>query len=117
EKINGLELLGSAWIHGPLLPLYVSLRDFCNDAEAFPQANQDASATNLLKYIKKHLGSFAPHLETYLMQADVDTHGTLLLLDGLDEVYDEEHRIVLRRIIENWADRFTHSRIMLTSRT
>lgn len=117
EKINGLELLGSAWIHGPLLPLYVSLRDFCNDTEAFPQANQDASATNLLKYIKKHLGSFAPHLETYLMQADVDTHGTLLLLDGLDEVYDEEHRIVLRRIIENWADRFTHSRIMLTSRT
>lgn len=115
-QIKGLDLLGSAWIHGPLLPLYVSLRDFSHDS-AFPKQEKGASASHLLKYLKKQLDSFGEHLEAYLLQDDVETHGTVLILDGLDEVYEEGHRIILRRIIDNWADRFKQSRIILTSRT
>ena len=39
------------------------------------------------------------------------------MLDGLDEVYEESDRIILQRIIENWADRFPNCRIIVTSRT
>lgn len=117
DGVDGLSLLGPAWIHGAVLPLVVSLRDFCNDADVFPQSRHNASATHLLEYVKKRVGSFGSHLEAYLTQTDVETHGTLLILDGLDEVYVEKHRIILRQIIENWASRFGHCRIMITSRT
>ena len=117
DKINGLELLGGAWIHGPMLPLYVSLRDFCNAKTIFPNTLKESTAETLLNYVKKTVGSFAPHLESYLTQTDVPTHGTLLVLDGLDEVYREEDRIILQRIIEKWADRFPTCRIIVTSRT
>lgn len=117
DKVNGVSLLGPAWIHGSMLPIYVSLRDFCNDSVYFPKATKGATSTSLLKYIKSRVGSFASHLETFLTQTDVETHGTILILDGLDEVYEEKHRILLRQIIENWAARFGHSRIVLTSRT
>lgn len=117
EKIKGLDLLGPAWIHGPMLPLYVSLRDFCNDREIFPKTLSKTTAQSLLAYLKTTAEGFAPHLEAYLTQTDVNTHGTLLVLDGLDEVYSQQDRILLRRVIEKWADRFPNCRIVITSRT
>ncbi|MGJ3237304.1 MAG: NACHT domain-containing protein [Anaerolineae bacterium] len=116
EGVNGLALLSPAWIHGALLPLFVSLRDFCNSAD-FPTSTVKATASSLIQYLKQQTGDFAPHLEAFLTQVDVDTHGTLLILDGLDEIYDEKQRMILRRVIENWADRFKLARIILTSRT
>lgn len=117
DEIKGLELLGPAWIHGALLPLLVGLRDFCNDETIFPKYYKDAKADCLLNYLKKTTGSFAPHLEEYLTQTDVQTQGTLLVLDGLDEVYNEKHRIILQRIIEQWVNRFPNTRVLITSRT
>ena len=117
SKVRGLEMLGPSWIHGPILPIYVSLRDFANTPELFPKTLGEGSANHLLEYVKRATGNLAPHLEAYLTQSDVPTHGSLLVLDGLDEVYEEKDRIILQRIIENWADRFPNCRIIVTSRT
>ncbi len=117
DKVKGLEMLGASWIHGPILPIYVSLRDFANSPNLFPKAMGEASAARLLDYIKRATGNLAPHLEGYLTQSAVPTHGSLLVLDGLDEVYEEHDRILLQRIIENWVDRFPSCRIIVTSRT
>ncbi|MXX82882.1 MAG: NACHT domain-containing protein [Chloroflexi bacterium] len=116
DGVKGLEMLGPAWIHGPLLPIYVSLRDFANSGDLFPRALQDASAEQLLSYIMRATGNLAKHLEAYLTQTDA-AQGSLLALDGLDEVYAAKDRIILQRIIENWADRFPTCRIIVTSRT
>ena len=117
SKIKGLEMLGPSWIHGRILPIYVSLRDFANTPELFPKSLGESSAHHLLSYVKKATGNLAQHLEAYLTQTDVPTHGSLLVLDGLDEVYEEKDRIILQRIIENWVDRFPNCRIIVTSRT
>ncbi len=117
SNIKGLEMLGPSWIHGPILPIYVSLRDFANTPELFPKSLGESSANHLLNYVKQATGNLAQHLEAYLTQTDVPTHGSLLVLDGLDEVYEEKDRIVLQRIIENWVDRFPNCRIIVTSRT
>lgn len=117
DKVKGLELLGASWIHGPILPIYVSLRDFANTPELFPKSLSESSSEQLLNYVKRATGNLAPHLEAYLMQTDVPTHGSLLVLDGLDEVYEENDRVILQRIIENWADRFPNCRVIVTSRT
>ena len=117
DSVKGLEMLGASWIHGPILPIYVSLRDFANTLELFPKSLDDASSEHLLNYVQNATGSLAPHLEAYLTQTDVPTHGSLLVLDGLDEVYEAKDRIILQRIIENWADRFPNCRVIVTSRT
>ena len=117
DKVKGLEMLGASWIHGPILPIYVSLRDFANTPDLFPKSLSAASSEQLLNYVKNATGNLAPHLEAYLTQSDVPTHGSLLVLDGLDEVYEEKDRIILQRIIENWANRFPNCRIIVTSRT
>ena len=117
DKVKGLDMLGASWIHGPILPIYVSLRDFCNTTERFPQSLAASSSESLLNYIKNITGNLAKHLESYLTQTDVPTHGALLVLDGLDEVYEEKDRIILQRIIERWADRFPNCRLIVTSRT
>ena len=117
DKVKGLEMLGPSWIYGPILPIYVSLRDFCNTEGLFPRSLQLSSAESLLNYLKQTTGKLADHLEAYLTQTDVPTHGSLLVLDGLDEVYEAKDRIILQRIIENWADRFRNCRVIVTSRT
>lgn len=117
DKVKGLDMLGASWIHGPILPIYVSLRDFCNAKGLFPQSLAASSSENLLNYIKHITGSLAKHLESYLTQTDAPTHGSLLALDGLDEVYEAKDRIILQRVIEKWADRFPNCRIIVTSRT
>ena len=117
DKVKGLEMLGASWIHGPILPMYVSLRDFASSPELFPKSLSGASSEHLLNYVKTATGSLAPHLEAYLTQSDAPTHGSLLVLDGLDEVYEDRDRIILQRIIENWVDRFPNCRVIVTSRT
>ena len=117
DKVKGLDMLGASWIHGPILPVYVSLRDFASTPGLFPNSLRAASSEHLLKYVKSATGALAPHLEAYLTQSDVPTHGSLLVLDGLDEVYEAKDRVILQRIIENWADRFPSCRVIVTSRT
>ena len=117
EDVDGLGLLGPAWIHEATLPLYVSLRNFCTDKTTFPKYLKDATAENLLAYIKKNVNGFAQELEHFLLNENVPTKGVLLILDGLDEVYEEKDRRKLQLIIENWAKRYPKCRIVVTSRT
>lgn len=117
DNVSGLTLLGSAWIHGALLPLHVNLRNFCADKTVFPSQVTKADAQSLLAYIRKNTDSFAPELEKYLTASDLPTQGIFLTLDGLDEVYSENDRLILQRIIENWADRYPKCRVMVTSRS
>ena len=117
DGVNGLELLGSAWIHGAILPIYVSLRNFCADKAVFPAQSEQGKSQCLLDYIRKITDTFAPELEQYLLNDNIPSHGALLILDGLDEVYQENDRLVLQHIIENWVDRFPKCRVLVTSRT
>lgn len=117
DKVDGLALLGPAWIHGAILPLYVNLRNFCLDKENFPKDRANASATDLLAYIKKSSGDFGDSLEQYLIGLDKSTSGTLLLLDGLDEVAQDDQRIIIHKILEGWVDQFPSCRVAITSRT
>jgi hypothetical protein len=117
DKVNGLEMLGPAWIHGALLPLYVNLHNFCSTSDNCPATPEQGNAQHLLDYLRKTTDSFSTELERFLTNDQVPTDGTLLILDGLDEVYQESDRLTLQRIIESWADRFPRCRIMITSRT
>lgn len=117
DGVDGIALLGPAWIHGAILPLYVNLRNFCADKSVFPTKPEDGKAQCLLQYLQKITGTFGKEIEAYLTNTDVHTHGAFLFLDGLDEVYSEKDRIILQSIIENWANRFTKCRILVTSRT
>ena len=51
DKVKGLDMLGASWIHGPILPIYVSLRDFCNAKGLFPQS---LAASFIRKPLKLH---------------------------------------------------------------
>ena len=116
EKVDGLSLLGSSWIHGALLPVYINLRNFAADKDIFKLEPKTGAADVLMAYLRKTRGSFASELEKYLTNTDVTTFGALLILDGLDEVSQDADRIKLQRIIENWAERFPKCRIIVTSR-
>lgn len=118
EQVKGLDLLGPAWIHDAMLPLFVNLRNFCADKSVFPDSPEKGTAESLLTYLKKTTGSFGTEIEDYLTDDETDApYTTLLFLDGLDEVYSERDRIILQSIIENWATRFSKCRVLVTSRT
>ncbi len=117
DGVDGLALLGPAWTHGALLPIYVSLHRFSANEQFFPaKPGQHATAETLLRYLTHRMGSFGPHLECYLTDTEVPYHGAFLILDGLDEVYRREDRIKLKRIIERWSQRFPKCRVLVTSR-
>lgn len=117
EHVRGLDLLGPTWIHGVMLPLYVRLRDFWRDSQTFPKKGEPGSATSLIKYLRQTLDTFAPELEKYLVSGGGQGEGAFLLLDGLDEVYNDQARVQLKQIIENWVARFPKCRVLVTSRT
>ncbi len=116
DKVSGLELMGSAWIHGELLPIFVNLRDFCN-SKNFPKSAKEVSAKRLLAHIIEDVGSFGTHLETYLAGTETKQYSAVLVLDGLDEVYTEKDRVIIRNMIEKWVDSFPSCRVVVTCRT
>ncbi|MBC7870171.1 MAG: hypothetical protein H7Y09_04980, partial [Chitinophagaceae bacterium] len=116
DNVNGLALLGDVWVHGAILPLYVNARDFCTDEDSFPAKPTDANASTLMKYLSKRFQKFMPHLEKYLTDASLPIRGTILFIDGLDEVYEEDQRTRLKRIVESWLSNYPNCRILVTSR-
>lgn len=116
DKVNGLELLGAPWIHGAILPIYISLRNLVTNSTHFPKTLKDANAQVILNYLTTHYPNLGADFKQYLMNDEIPTHGTILLLDGLDEVYAEKDKRILQKIIVSWARRFPKSRILVTTR-
>ena len=94
-----LERLGEGWQHGTLFPLLVVLRDFARTPDC------DGSADGLWRFIAQDVGDFALHLKQSL-----DAGGVLVLLDGLDEVSDQDQRARVRDAVAAFAQRYNHPR-------
>lgn len=117
HHVNGLERLTADWQHGAHLPIYVELRGFAADTANFPKAAQKESANNLLAHLRDRMPGFETGARRYLDDTDKLIRGTILILDGLDEIYDEKDRCKVRTIIEDFAARYPKTRIIVTCRT
>lgn len=124
DGVKGLELLGPDWQHGALLPFYVRLRHFASDDEHFPRHLKDASPTNLLGYLKAQLPDFASQIAVYLNKPVPNNasstgkiNGALLILDGLDEIYESLNRRKAKKVIEAFCNSFPNCRVLVTCRS
>lgn len=103
------------WPHGALLPIHVDLKLFVR-SEYFPSARTTGTAGHLLDYIDSSLRPEQdPNIRSFLQSGTI---GTLLMLDGLDEVPKAEKcRERIREIITDLTGETCPScRILVTSR-
>ncbi|MCD4739239.1 MAG: SUMF1/EgtB/PvdO family nonheme iron enzyme [Anaerolineae bacterium] len=101
------------WEHGALLPVRVVLRDFV--ARGLPETGARVNGKTLWDFIATELGhaEYAPHLKRELLE-----RGGLILLDGLDEVPEVQHRRAqVKAAVQSFTDDFPHCRFLVTSRT
>ena len=101
------------WNHGALLPVRVVLRDFV--ACGLPEPGKPVSGKTLWNFIVGELGhaEYAPHLKRELLE-----RGGLILLDGLDEVPEAQHRREqVKAAVQGLASNFPKCRFLITSRT
>lgn len=103
------------WIHGPLIPVRLTLRDFA--ASGLPPVGEKATASTLINFIADNLDKLALRgFERYLVR-ELRESGGIILLDGLDEVPEaNQRRIQIKQAIEDFAASFPKCRILVTSR-
>jgi hypothetical protein len=94
------------WDHGPLLPLRVILREFVARGLIPVAKGSVAQKDRLWQFIvdelPEHLRDFSQPLRTELLNT-----GGLLLLDGLDEVPEADHRrMEVKAAVEQFAAAF-----------
>jgi hypothetical protein len=116
DQIRGLSRLGAEWKHGALIPIYVNLRGFSADKNSFPRQARSGRAEHLLTHLRVRFSDFAAAAH-YLENHDSSIRGAVLMLDGLDEIYEEQDRVNARLMIEDFAVCYPRCRIVVTSRT
>lgn len=116
DGIKGLQRLGAEWKHGALIPIYVNLRSFSVDKRHFPKQKRTGKADHLLDHLRERFREFTAAAH-YLENSDGSIKGAALILDGLDEIYEEDDRVKARLVIEDFAVRYPRCRIIVTSRT
>ncbi len=116
---EGVPATAPPWPHGPLLPIFVELRQLVG-SEAFRGAGaRQGQAEELLAFIAAEArnsvsSGFRRLLETALLEA---APGALIVLDGLDETPgDDRTRKRLRDVVASFAERYPTARILLTCR-
>ncbi|MBM7075536.1 HEAT repeat domain-containing protein [Micromonospora humida] len=88
------------------LPLLVELRHYT--------AGNDASFVDFLDHLHHTQGLGLP--ETVLTKLLNSGRPVLVIFDGLDEVFDRYRRNAVTREIREFANRFPHARLVVTSR-
>lgn len=117
DALKGIERLGTDWVHGALVPVYVNLRSYSADKVNFPSSKNKANANSLLAHISGRMPEFQPDIVRYLDEGDEEIRGAVLILDGLDEIYDEKARHFARIVIEDFAAHYPRCRVLVTCRT
>ncbi|PJI37864.1 MAG: hypothetical protein CTR54_22790, partial [Rhizobium sp.] len=103
------------WRHGALLPVPVVLRDFA--ATGLPERGA-ATAETLWNFIAQELTAACQAECAPWLRHELRERGGLLLLDGLDEVPEAEHRREqVQQAVEAFVQSFGNCRVLVTSRT
>ena len=90
------------------LPLLIELREFA-------RARHDKSVDSFLGFLNQ--GAGVPwHLDESELQRWLKNQPTLVLFDGLDEVFDPDLRREISTAIHRFADEYRQARIVVTSR-
>ncbi len=110
-----LHHLGEDWSHGSLLPVRVILRQF---AASLLADVQHGEAAHLWQFIKSEIVRCGlPDKASELVQDVAAKSGALFLLDGLDEVGDEQRRaIVLEAVTKFMHTAGDQCRFLITAR-
>lgn len=104
------------WIHGPLIPVRIILRDFA--VRGLPGGGESSAAEHLWRFIEEELEGAALSEYVPLLKKELRDQGGLLLFDGLDEVPEaEQRREQIKQAIESFVSSFPRCRYIVTSRT
>ncbi len=105
-------------LRAPLpIPVLVPLSEY-NQYRRKRWANSSHSVHTLRSYVATHLLKDEVGLSSDFFEKLLESsHSCLLMLDGLDEVANEDERVMVREAVENLADTGGIERIVVTSRT
>lgn len=98
-----------------LIPITVRLRDF---AHSFTTPSDLIPPHHYLwQFIEKQLQMQDMNFVTPLIQSRLQQGQTIVLLDGLDEISTQHQQSFVRDAVTSFAQRYPHSRLMITCRT
>ncbi len=111
---NRVEL---GWVTPSLpLPILVALRDFEHSCQTEPQTYQ-RNPDSFLRFIDDHFDRWHPGRVSKGFLSDLVKSGNAwLLLDGLDEVANFDHRVAIRHLIEQLSTISSRNRLVITAR-
>ena len=103
------------WIsnESDLLPISVTLRDFARQIDTTLQPESNVLWQFILKGLEKNNLTY---ISDVLLQK-LDEGKCIILLDGLDEVPTSEQKTFIRDTINNFGNRFSKNRFLVTCRT
>jgi tetratricopeptide (TPR) repeat protein len=119
-KRDGIEtVLGGADLEDlgkTRLPIYLKIANYAESLEDYPELS-------LLDYLIQFYRQWENYFDgqeasevTELLLSQMQMGNCLILLDGLDEVFDQASRRLIVERINEFVDRFSHNKAIVTSR-